>query len=87
MSDHRLTRATLAAALAELTGEELAETGLRVEAERERACQSGEFGIAAMWHGFLLVLDDERERRLEEADESDYQFLGIIEDFHRTEAR
>lgn len=74
----------LAERLAALSDRELSDMGLRVEAERERACQSEEFRIADMWYGFLLVLDDERERRLEEADETDYQFLNIIEGFQTT---
>lgn len=52
--------------------------------EQDHANREGHSRLAAAWTALRMVLNDEYERRLEEADEFDYRFLSIIEDFQTT---
>lgn len=54
--------------------------------EQDHANREGHWRLAAAWTALRMVLNEEYERRLEEADESDYTFLSIIRNFE-TEAR
>lgn len=75
---------SLADALAALEDAEFFSVWTNLSIQQDHANRERYTRLAAAWLSLRVLLEDERERRLEEADEFDYAFLSIIEDYERS---